>query len=123
MAARRSVVPGGLHSTQRTVPDEASGDNRDANGHAPENAAEASADRGSGETSFTIGIPQLGVPEFMRCPLCWGGMRGCAKPNGQYPPKGRVYLKCEKCGHDWIADLRIEVVAIDHRLPGEISTR
>lgn len=63
------------------------------------------------------------VPDHERCPLCWGNWKGRGKKYGEHPPKGRVYLKCQQCGHSWTVDLKTEVVAIDHRLPPELTER
>lgn len=55
------------------------------------------------------------------CPIC--GTEG--RDNGHYQ-KGaiiRIYFECQKCGHDWTADTRFEVVRVDHRLPENITSR
>lgn len=74
--------------------------------------------------SVTIPSPPRNEPaEYTQCPVCYPGLGGVGTSYGHYPPKGRVYLRCNCCGHTWSADLKVEVVAVDHRLPGEISER
>lgn len=65
------------------------------------------------------------VATHKRCPVCWERFCGEGKQYGQHH-KGlmtRLYLQCDQCGHTWTADVRVEVVAVDHRLPENISTR
>lgn len=63
------------------------------------------------------------VPLHEQCPCCFHGLGGRGRQYGQHPPKSRVYYACDKCGHTWSADLKIEAVAIDHRLPPDIEQR
>lgn len=60
------------------------------------------------------------VPDFRRCPLCWGGRRGVGNV---YSTHGRTrYYKCNCCGHTWTAIVKMEAVRIEHRIV-TINTR
>lgn len=65
------------------------------------------------------------VPDYLRCPCCFTGWGGVGKQYGNYNVKNRVYLRCDKCGHDWTADIvvTVEVLSVNKRIPEEITAR
>lgn len=63
------------------------------------------------------------VPDYKRCPLCFGGRGGIGRQYGQYDAKQLHYLRCNQCGHTWTAEVHTVGVVVDARIPRDVQTR
>lgn len=60
------------------------------------------------------------IEPYRQCPLCWNGQRGAGLA---YSTHGSTrYYKCQNCGHTWTAQVKVEVLKVEHR-PVEMNER
>lgn len=62
-----------------------------------------------------VAVPN--VPEYRRCPLCWGRDKGKGKAyhtKRVSPAVSTRYYRCDCCGHTWPQKVRKEVFPLDH---------
>ena len=67
------------------------------------------------------------TPDHLRCPHCWGTMRGVGSHRWHTRVSGRVMryaYRCGLCGHEWIIDKHMEsAVVVETRPPPIVETR
>ena len=70
--------------------------------------------------------PKIEVPNYRRCPLCWGAHGGTGKRySGRYQPLtnfGKRYYLCGRCGHTWTVIIKPTQI-ISYQEPEEIEER
>ena len=62
----------------------------------------------------------------LRCPHCWGSMQGVGKHRWHGRVSGRVMryaYRCDLCGHEWLADKRVESTVVVETRPVDVEER
>lgn len=79
------------------------------------------------EASEPVKHEQIEPNRFVQCPSCWGTQRGKGLvkngPRGKYievnditfSKRGKRYMRCDKCAHNWICFVEITVTSVEHR--------